>query len=103
MQEAKTLLQDRKFSEVIYHDNDIADARMVIEFDSADLICVFDKDKICGGVAIFLKEQPDIIDYISYCRKRYIYNYLLQNWLIDDSTTIQIDYDNTEFSLYVLS
>lgn len=85
------------------HDNDIDDVRMEIELDSAYLTCVFNKDKICEDVAISLKEQPNIIDYIYYCKKRYRYNYLLQNWLIDDSTTIQIDNDNNEFSLYVLS
>lgn len=93
LQEAKALLQYRIFSEISYYDNGIRDICLNIELDSAYLTCVFDKEMICGGVIIHLEKWSDILDYINYCKKRYIYNYISRSWFIEDFTTIQI---NTE-------
>lgn len=56
---------------------------------------------MCEGVYLFLDDLSDIIYYIECCNKTHTYNLIFNGFVINDCL-IQINTDNTEYSLLIL-
>jgi hypothetical protein len=67
-----------------------------IRFRNATLSCLFDGNILCDSSYLFLDDQKDLKDYIEYCNRTYVYNYIMSAW-VTEKNCLQVKYNNGDY------
>lgn len=84
LEEIKTLLYGKELYEISYSYENENDFRLEACLDTTTLACLFDENKICKGVFLFLDDPLNLIFYLEYCSKNYTCDTILKGWIADN-------------------
>ncbi len=79
------LFPDKEICTFDYHHNESDNKLVEIRLDTATLTCFLNKNSICDSSFLFLDNTNDLIHYIDYFNRTFVFDHSHQTWLMKKS------------------